>query len=224
VTGFELDARLRRAFASLAESPGPELSDEVRERIWLAVSGELPPGERAELVERTAWDPVCAEAWRAAHELWLALQEEPASQESIEPAVVPARTTCWTSPWLAAAAALLVATVGVVSLLDRPPADEYRTSPGHTVESLVRGDMPLSRDAFRLRWTPGPDGSRYQVRVTTEDLQVLATAADLTVAELVVEPAAFASLPDGATVFWQVDVSLPTGERITSRTFAVHVQ
>jgi hypothetical protein len=140
-------------------------------------------------------------------------------------AVTPARAVCWTPRWLAAAAALLVATtVGIVLLFDRPPADEYRTPPGYTVASLVPDDVPLSRDAFRLRWTPGPDGSRYQVRVTTEDLRVLATAADLTVAELVVEPAAFASLPDGATVFWQVDVSLPTGERNSSPAFAVRLR
>jgi hypothetical protein len=218
VTELESDVRLRRAFTGLAERPGAEVSDDLRERIWLAVSGELPPVERRDLVERLAWDPACAEAWRVAHELWRA------SQESIEPAVVPTRTTRWTSPWLAAAAAVLIATVGVVSLLDRSPIDEYRTSPGYTVASLVPDEMPLPRDAFRLRWTPGPDGSRYQVRVTTEDLRVLATAADLTVAELVVEPAALASLPDGATVFWQVDVSSPDGERITSRTFVVRVQ
>jgi hypothetical protein len=99
-----------------------------------------------------------------------------------------------------------------------------RTSPGYTVASLVSDDMPLPRHAFRLQWTPGPDGSRYQVRVTTEDLRELATAADLTAAELIVEPAALATLPDGATVFWQVDVLLPAGERITSPTFAVRVQ
>jgi hypothetical protein len=217
-TEFE-SARLRRAFTALEDLPVPEISDDVRERIWLAVSGVLPPDERRELIERTALDPACAEAWRVAHEMWLA------SQESVAPLITPAGTACWTSPWLAAAAVLLfVTTLGIASLFNPPPADEYRTSPGYTVGSLVPDDMPLSRDAFRLRWTPGPAGSRYQVRVTTEDLRVLATAADLTVAELVVEPAVLASLPDGATVFWQVDVSLPTGERISSPAFAVRVQ
>jgi hypothetical protein len=220
VTESEFEsARLRRAFTALADLPVPEISDDVRERIWMAVSGVLPADERRELIERTAVDPAYAEAWRVAHEMWLA------SQESVAPVITPAPTACWTSPWLAAAAALLfVTTIGIGWLFNRPPADEYRTSPGYTVASLVPDDMPLSRGAFRLRWAPGPDGSRYQVRVTTEDLRVLATAADLTVAELVVEPVAFASLPDGATVFWQVDVLLPTGERISSPAFAVRVQ
>ena len=75
--------------------------------------------------------------------------------------------------------------IGVVSLLNPPPGDEFRASPAFVVESLVPADAALPRDAFRLRWTPGPEGSRYQVRVTTEDLQVLATAADLTAPEFV---------------------------------------
>ena len=214
----ETDARLRTAFATLAEWPGPELSDEARERIWLAVSGELPADERRELIDRMAADPASAEAWRVAYEMWTA------SQGFVEPAMAPVRSRPWTSPWLAAAAAMLIATtVGVGLLLNRPDVDEFRTSTGYTITSLVQ-DTLLPRDAFRLQWTSGPDGSLSQVRVTTEDLRLLATASDLTAAELVVAPEALQSLPSDATVFWQVEVALPTGERITSPTFAVGVQ
>jgi hypothetical protein len=62
------------------------------------------------------------------------------------------------------------------------------------------------------------------VRVTTEDLRVLATAADLTAPEFAVEPAVLAGLPAGARVFWQVDVSLPNGERRTSSTFITRLE
>ena len=60
--------------------------------------------------------------------------------------------------------------------------------------------------------------------MTTEDLQVLATAADLTASEFEVEPAVLARLPSGARVLWQVDVSLPNGERLTSSTFITRVK
>ena len=131
----------------------------------------------------------------------------------------------WTSSWLAAAAAVvLAATTGIVSLVNQPAADEFRTSPGYAVTSLVLADTPLPRSEFRLRWTPGPEGSRYQVRVTTEDLQVLTRATDVAAPEFVVPIAPLAVLPDGARVFWQVDVSLPTGERITSPTFVARVR
>ena len=137
----------------------------------------------------------------------------------------PAEQHRWTSPWLAAAAALLLSTtIGLVWLLNGPSGDEFRAPPGYVVESLVPADMPLPRDGFTLRWTPGPEGSRYQVRLTTEDLRVLATAADLTAPELVVEPAVLAGLPGGASVLWQVDVSLPAGQRITSPTFVTRVE
>jgi len=218
VTAIESDVRLRESFQALAELPGPDLSPELRERIWLAVSGELPPVERRALVDRMATDPACAEAWRVAHEMWQSLHPADAAT-SVK------RTTWWTSPWLAAAATVLVVTaVGIVSLVNRPPADEFRASPAYTVSSLIAADMPLPRDKFLLRWTPAPEGSRYQLRVTSEDLRVLVSAADLMTPEFVVLPAHLSALPNGAAVFWQIDVWLPTGERTTSPTFVVRVE
>jgi hypothetical protein len=215
------DERLADAFRALADTHGGEVPEDLRERIWLAVSGALPPEERREVIERTVTDPAAAEAWRVASEMWRASQESVAGGAA-RPASSPARR--WTPRWLAAAAALLIGTtIGVVSLLNRRPGDEFRASSGLAVESLLPAEVALPRDAFRLRWTPGPEGSRYQVRVTTEDLQVLATAADLTDAQFAVEPAVLAGLPANGSVLWQVDVSLPNGERVTSPTFITRV-
>jgi hypothetical protein len=217
VTDFASDTRLRQAFEALADVPGPEVSDELRDRIWLAVSGELSPDERRDLIDRTASNAACAQAWRVAHALWEASQAGSRWTHR--------RGVRWPSPWLVSAAAALVAiTVGGMSLIDWVPADQFRASPGLVVSSLIQAETPLPRDAFQLRWTPGPEGSRYQVRVTTEDLQVLVTAADLTVAEFIVGPATLAPLADGRTVLWQVDVLLPEGGRITSPTFIARVQ
>jgi hypothetical protein len=157
-----------------------------------------------------------------ASELWRASLASAGSGAAANTAGLATR---WAPRWLAAAAALLlVTTIGVISLRNRPPGDEFRASPGFVVESLVPAGQALPRDAFRLRWTPGPEGSRYQVRVTTEDLQVLATAADLTAPEFAVDPAAISRLPGGASVFWQVDALLPNGERLTSSTFITRVE
>jgi hypothetical protein len=60
--------------------------------------------------------------------------------------------------------------------------------------------------------------------VTTEDLRVLATAADLMTAEFTVEPAVLAELPGGAGVLWQIETSLPNGDRVTSPTFVTRVE
>jgi len=219
-----LNERLADAFQALEDTGGADVSEDLRERIWLAVSGTLPAEQRRELVERTAIDPGCAEAWRVASELWRASQASAVGGAAVG---APGLTSRWTPRWLAAAAALVLVTgigvVSIVSLRTPRPGDEFRASSGFVVESLVPADTALPREAFRLGWTPGPEGSRYQVRATTEDLQVLVTAADLTAPEFVIKAAVLSRLPEGASVFWQVDVSLPNGERITSSTFITRV-
>ena len=50
VTRLELDETLQEGFRSLAELPNEELSDETREQVWLAVSGQLPTAERRALI------------------------------------------------------------------------------------------------------------------------------------------------------------------------------
>jgi hypothetical protein len=122
-----------------------------------------------------------------------------------------------------AAALLLGVSIGVVSWVNLQPADELRDPGSYQVNSLVPAETVMPRETFRLRWTPGPQGSRYDVRVTTEDLRELATAQDLTEPELVVERDRLAGLLPGARVLWQVDVRLPTGERVSSQTFVARV-
>jgi hypothetical protein len=234
------DARLQEAFTSLTDLPTLEPSDDLREQIWLAVSGDLPPAERRALVDRMATDAAVAEAWRVAYEMWRVLQPAHPSRVFVRGSIarhppyrawtrgstrVEPHYSGWTSRVIAAAATVIVAaTIGVVSLLNRTPADEFRASPGYAVTSTLPANTPLPRDQFHLRWTPAPEGSRYQLRVTSEDLQVLATASDLATPEFVVPVARLAALPGGATVFWQVDVTLPTGGRVTSPTFVARVQ
>jgi hypothetical protein len=216
------DERLAAAFRAIEDSSDAAVSDSERERIWLAVSGVLPAEERRVLVEQMATRPAYAEAWRVAHEMWQASQgraTEPADTS------VSRYVRRWTAQWVAAAAVLLVGTtIGLVSLREQQSGDEFRSSPGYVVESLVPDAGALPRDAFRLRWAAGPEGARYRVRVTTEDLSVLATAADLSAPEFWVEAPLLSALPAGATVLWQVDAYLPDGERVTSRTFVTHVR
>ena len=69
-----LDERLAEAFWALGDTHAAEVPEDLRERIWLAVSGALSPEERRELVERTVTDPGCAETWRVASEMWRASQ------------------------------------------------------------------------------------------------------------------------------------------------------
>ena len=212
------DEKLREAFQSLGDTAREEPSAAELEQIWQAVSGELPAPERLELVERSASDPALAEAWRVAQELWRAVPQ---------PVPTPARDArSWTRSWMAAAAVLLVGVaVGLFLQLSPDRRDSaFRDSDRYVIEPLVQPDATLPRDAFRLRWTPGPQDSRYQVRVTSEDLQVLTTVSDLTVPELVLDRDLLTSVAPGARVLWQVDVTLPGGETVSSQTFTVRVR
>jgi hypothetical protein len=126
---------------------------------------------------------------------------------------------------MAAAAVLLLAAASVFVLSRRDQPDPTFRDPGRSaIESLVRADGGLPRNAFRLRWSPGPQDARYDVRVTTEDLRVIATVRDLAQPELVIDAAALAALPQGSRVLWQVEVARPNGEREVSPTFVTRVQ
>ena len=214
------DDRLRSAFQALGDGNGRECSSDDLERVWRAMDGTLDAGERRELIDRLASDPALAEAWRVARELHAAAEADAPAR------AVPRRAvTGWRSGWLAAAAVLLAA-VGAVVVVQRiqPSDDTFRAGDGYSVESLVSADAALPRDQFRLRWTPGPPDTRYQVRVTTEDLQVLTVAADLPVAEVVVPGDSLSPVASGGRVLWQVNARLPGGGTVTSATFVTRVQ
>ncbi len=177
------DERLAEAFRAI-EDPSADLSDDLRERIWLAVSGQLPAEDRRAIVERMAHDPACAEAWRVAHEMWTASRS--AAQVPRAARSSSSRRSATAAPTLVAVDATVAGRRGGASSL--PPrlawsrcatvglGDEFRTPDGPAVVSSIPEDAALPRDAFRLQWTPGPPGSRYRIRVTTEDLTVLVTA------------------------------------------------
>jgi hypothetical protein len=209
------DDALREAFRSRAEASAASVSDEDRERVWLAVTGELDAPARRAIVGRMATDPALAEAWRVALELWSAAHEGAAATSA------PASDSRMWPVWrIAAAAVVVLALAGTfVVLRDRATGDVVRDRPSVTIESQLAAGALLPRDDFRLRWTPALEGSRYDARVTTEDLRLITTAAELTTAELVVAPALLAGLPPGTRVLWQVDAILPDGSRISSATF-----
>lgn len=210
---------LRRAFQGLAETAGGECSEDDLDRIWKAVAGELPVDERRRVVERVGQDPAWAEAWRLAQELWRASESAPA-------AAVPKRPSLsWPGPWLAAAAALVLAVgAGLVVRFLPPGGDTLRNGAAYVVEPAVSGEPTLPRDAFVLRWNEAPAGTRYQVRVTTDALEMVFTAADLTVPEVTVPAERLSGMPADTRILWQVAATLPSGETVESRTFVVRVR
>jgi hypothetical protein len=215
---------LRAAFQEHGAASGETCSNQELEQVWGAITGELPAAARRDLVLRMAGDPAIALAWRVAEELW---QSSGRSAPAASPAPKPLRRSvpAWTRFNLAAAAVLLLGLgVGLVPWRSQPAGDERRDAGTFHVEPAIAPDAALPRDAFRLRWRPAAAGARYSVRVTTEDLRLLATAAELTAPELVVDRERLSGLAPGTRVLWQVDVALPNGDRVVSPAFVASVE
>jgi hypothetical protein len=224
VTGADFDVeRLRAALRAASEGSRPRDDCPPPERLWGTLQKELPAEARREVIEHLALCPACSEAWRMAIEML----------PGPVPEASPARP--WLPDWLGArpfvplaAAAALVVAVGAGLLLDRAPdvRDEpgYREGRSPQILSRVTEDEPLPRDDFRLRWSPGPQGTRYDVRVTTESLEPVASVTGRTEPEWLVPESALAPLPSGARLLWQVEMRLPGGERRDSETFAASLR
>ncbi len=215
-------ARLREAFLGLSESEGTGEGHVDTLQVWKAVAGELGPEERLEVIDKVALEPGYAEAWRLATELFEASGGAIAdpSRETVLPERRP--YALWRSPYVLAAAAVLLAGF-LGAIVSRSPRSEGPVYRGEAVVPLTGADESLPRQAFRLRWQ-APEGARFDVRVTAEDLRILDTASGLSSPEYTVPAERLQGLPEGAKVFWQVEATLPDGSVVQSRTFIAEVK
>ena len=129
----------------------------------------------------------------------------------------------WTPAWIGLAALLVLSVgVGLVQFSVRRGHVSRRGPIRHRVARDVRCRAAARR--IRVALEAGPGGLPLPGRVTTEDLRVLTTAADLTAPELKVPRERLSDLAPGARVLWQVVVALPGGETVSSQTFVVRAQ
>lgn len=208
------DEWLRAAFQARRAAATPPESCPAPSDLWSAARGEAPLETRRSLVDHTSVCGECAEAWRLAIDV---SGDRASARRPWHRSVAP----------LAAAAALVLALAGGVWLWQAPSRVEspgFRGAEAFAIRSLVREDEALPRRAFRLRWSPGPEGSRYDVRVTTESLQVLAGGQRLAEPSFLVPESALAPLPKDSRILWRVEASLPDGERVASPTFVTRLE
>ncbi|HEY6548397.1 MAG TPA: hypothetical protein VI589_10840 [Vicinamibacteria bacterium] len=219
----ELDLdRLRAALRALGEEARPREDCPSPEHLWGAVRAEVPVNERREVVDHVADCLACAEAWR------LALEIDPTPRPTV---VAPAAS--WLGAFFTAralvplaAGVVLAGAVGVLLLRgpEKPADPGFREAGLAAVRSLLPENDPLPRSAFRLHWSAGPEGSRYDLRVTTESLEPVAAAQGLAEASFLVPEAMLLSVPAGGRLLWQVQMRLPDGERRDSPTFITVLQ
>ncbi len=179
------------------------------ERIWSAVQGTLAEEVRPSL-DHAISCATCDALFRLAREI--------AAEEVRAQRILIARRSVL--GLAAAAAVVLVAT----PLLQQPPPTPpaLRSGAAESVRSLTAPSLP--RQAFVLRWSAGPDETRYALSVLAEDLRPLHRASGLRTAEYQVPSEALARVPSGAQVVWTVEAALPDGRRLESGAFLTRVE
>ena len=210
--------RLSHAFAARRQSRGRNECPDP-EQLFEAASGNLTRDQRMTLLDHVAQCADCTEAWRLAMELGARPVELAAESGA---SIAPGRRPVWRS----AIAASVVLAAGVVGYLALPVRDEiprYRDAAEPLAPaSLVTGSLP--RDRFVLRWSPGPQGSSYSVRLSTADLALLLVQQNIASPELSVPASALAQVKSGDQLLWQVEVRLPNGQQIPSETYIVTME
>ena len=189
-------------------APSPGCPDP--ETLRRAVALELPVDERRSLVRHVGGCALCAETWRLA----VALGDAP---RRIAPAV-PRRIGSGTRLALAAACLATVALLGWYAVRREGGREETMRAGEPSVRSVLREGQALPREDFRLRWTPGPEGTIYDVEVATADLRLLSRAMALTSPEYRVPADALEGVPAGTTIAWRVEATLPDGRVVASVT------
>jgi len=177
--------RLRHELRRLTETKGDGAECYRVETLWESATGRLARAENRAVVLHIAECASCATAWELARELG------PAG-EAAGRAPAPTRRR-----WIpAVAAAVLLATVA--AWLWKPmevhePA--YRDTSGDWIVSELEVGRLLERTDCTLRWSAGPEGTTYDVRVTTADLTPIAQGLDLAEPSFRVDPSSLASDP-----------------------------
>ncbi|MCG8417618.1 MAG: zf-HC2 domain-containing protein [Proteobacteria bacterium] len=203
--------RLSAAFAA-SERAAPRADCPQPDELWAAVSGELAAGSRRAVVRHIAECRSCAADWRLAAQL--------APVPSAAPVTAPSGQR---KPWRLAvpAFALVFACVAVFAHLRRPPSPTvpvaYRT-PASQGSPHGQPARCAAVDCV-LRWTAGPRGTRYRLRITTPDLRVLAVLDDLESPQYSVPPEQLTGMTAGSVLLWQVDRVDADGQVVSSATF-----
>lgn len=205
---------LRAAFQRLGE--GAELEGIDADLVWRAVSGQLPPQQLEDVVERVAKDPSWALAWRLAREL-RAASEEGTARRGLRLA--------WSRGirYGALAAGLVAATAAGYWYVNRLPEPGYREPGAAAIESLVPEGQGLPRSRCVLLWT-GPRGATYAIRATSDDLVRVHTATGLKETRYQVPESFLSAFPPKARLLWRVEARLSDGTVVAGPTFVVRLE
>lgn len=211
MTDRETNERIRGAFSASLDLADGGAHCPPSERLWDAAHGELQRHHVAEVLLHCGECGVCAEAWRLA---W-----------DVEPLEETRPGRAWGGLRYAVAAVVVAGLAGLaLFLLPRqsptsPPV--FRETGSATIESITAAVQP--RNACVLSWTAAFDGGRFDLRVMTEDLDLLHAEWGLSETTFAVPPTALEPVAAGERILWQLTLRTPKGETFVSETFATEI-
>jgi len=215
--------RLRGGFAAARNIAGDDEPCPAADRLWDSAAERLDRRDNESVVRHAAACGACAASWRVAREMLL--DEAGAAAQAAELQPVGRTWPRWAG---LAAAAMLVLAAGIVVVQQQfttvgPSEPVYRAPPLGALVSEIDPAMPVPRDDLVLRWSGAPDGSTYDLRVTTARLDPLHRAFGIVDAEYRVPESALAGVSPGETVLWTVTTHLAGGSAWTSPAFRATV-
>jgi len=201
--------KLSRAWLARDQSSAHEQHPDAEE-LYEAASGNLERARRLEIVDHVAKCAECTQAWQIA----------------LDVGARGSQVAVTRRPWHFALAASVILAVGLVTYFVIPVdqgTPQYRDGVDPLAPVSAIGST-LPRDRFVLRWSAGPPGTTYMVRLSTADLAPLLDQSDIVATELVIPGSMLANVKAGEQLFWQVEARLPDGRRAASHTYVVRVQ
>jgi hypothetical protein len=126
------------------------------------------------------------------------------------------------SVWIPLAAAAVLALMFLLVPLttdETAPEPRWRTTAPALDWSSAETRVTFTPETMTLRWPGGPEGARFDLRVSDANLDILDRVRGLDQPEYTLRAESLAGLEPGATVLWQVEAVLPDGSRVSSPTF-----
>lgn len=209
--------RLEQAFSADETGFAPE-SCPSDDELWASAAGELTSTANEKIVLHLARCNECSSTWRLAREIL------PADHLS-RPSVVSIDARRQPKPWrrivLPAAAAAILIGLGLSTGLfvrNDPSSTPVFRQQGSDYKILPSSETrTLPRSACDLRWSAGPDGSRYDLIVSDGELEILSSVKGLEEPDYTVPQEMISA--STVELFWRVIARLPDGSSVSSATF-----
>ena len=213
--------RLRAAFSS-GDWPARSQRCPEADLLWASAAGTLDRSADKGVFLHLSQCQECSAVWKIAREM---LAEDEAPGAPVIAFDDHVNRPIWRrTPALAAAASLLIgAGLGAYWMMEPkvPSQPVYREQRESNDIQASEESRRVSREACRLRWSGGPDGSRWDLVITTSDLDVLEDVKNLDRPEYLLSPE---KLPQGGSkILWRVTAHLPDRRTVSSRTFTTEV-